>query len=58
MTTFTAAVLTSNQAIIDLLGSLGSTRSHLAGAGQLDLEIELDGEESLRELMRTPRRAR
>lgn len=32
--------------------------SHLAGAGQLDLEIELDGEESLRELMRTPRRAR
>ena len=49
---FTAAVLMSNRAIIDLLGTLGSTSSRPGGAGQLDLEIELDGEESLRELMR------
>ncbi len=52
VTTFTAAVLTDNRAIIDLLGSLGSTTTQVAGAGQLDLEIELRGEDSLRELMR------
>ena len=52
VTVFTAAVLTDNRAIIDLLGSLGSTTSHLSGAGQLDLEIELEGEETLQELMR------
>lgn len=52
VTTFTAAVLTDNRAIIDLLGALGSTRSRVAGNGQLDLEIELEGEESLQELMR------
>ena len=50
---FTAAVLTDNEAIIELLGSLGSTSSRLGGPGQLDLEIALDGEESLRELMRS-----
>ncbi len=53
VTTFTAAVLTDNQAVIDLLGALGSTSSRRGEPGQLDLEIALDGEESLRELMRS-----
>ena len=50
--TFTAAALASNQTIIDLLGGLGSTVNRHAGAGQVELEIELEGEDSLRELMR------
>ena len=50
--TFTAAALADNHAIIDLLGGLGSTVSRQAGAGQVELEIELGGEDSLRELMR------
>ena len=46
-------MLTDNQAVIDLLGGLGSTSSRHGEPGQLDLEIALDGEESLRELMRS-----
>ena len=50
--TFTAAALSSNHSIIDLLGGLGSTVKRQAGGGQVELEIELEGEDSLRELMR------
>jgi RimJ/RimL family protein N-acetyltransferase len=50
--TFTAAALSNNRAIIDLLGGLGATVKRQAGAGQVELEIELEGEDSLRELMR------
>ena len=48
---FTAAVLTENQAVAELLGRLGSTTTHHAGAGQMELEIELEGDDSLTELM-------
>jgi GNAT superfamily N-acetyltransferase len=47
---FTAAVLTDNQTVIDLLGRLGSTTTAPGGPGQIDLEIELEGD-SLRQLM-------
>jgi len=50
--TFTAAALSDNHSIIDLLGGLGSTVKRQAGGGQVELEIELEGEDSLRELMR------
>jgi len=51
--TFTAAALSDNRAIIDLLGGLGSTVKRQAGGGQVELEIELEEEEdSLHELMR------
>ncbi len=50
--TFTAAALASNNTIIDLLGALGPTVNRRAGAGQVELEIELEGEDSLRDLMR------
>lgn len=50
--TFTAAALSDNRAIIDLLGGLGSTVKRQTGAGQVELEIELEGEDSLHELMR------
>ena len=50
--TFTAAALSENRAVIDLLGGLGSTVTRQAGGGQVELEIELEGEDSLRELMR------
>jgi GNAT superfamily N-acetyltransferase len=47
---FTAAVLADNQRVIELLGGLGSTITQPGGPGQIDLEIELEGD-SLRELM-------
>ena len=47
---FTAAVLAENQTVIELLGRLGSTTAAPGGSGQIDLEIELEGD-SLRELM-------
>lgn len=50
--TFTAAALSSNHSIIEMLGGLGSTVKRQAGGGQVELEIELEGEDSLRELMR------
>ncbi len=49
---FTAAVLAENRASVDLLRRLGSTTTNHPGAGQLELEIELEGDGSLRELMR------
>lgn len=48
---FTAAVLAQNRTIIDMLGRLGAVTTRHSGAGQTDLEIELDGDDSLRELM-------
>lgn len=49
---FTAAVLTDNQPSIDLLSRLGSTTVVSAGSGQMELEIELAGDDSLSQLMR------
>jgi len=48
----TALDILTQRSIIDLLGGLGSTVKRQAGGGQVELEIELDGEDSLRELMR------
>jgi GNAT superfamily N-acetyltransferase len=47
---FTAAVLADNRAVVELLTRLGSTKTSVAGSGQLDLEIELEGD-TLSELM-------
>lgn len=49
---FTAAVLSDNRASADILSRLGSTTTRHAGGGMLELEIELEGEDSLRQLMR------
>ncbi len=49
---FTAAVLAENRASSDILRRLGSTSTHHAGSGLMELEIELGGDDSLRQLMR------
>ena len=49
---FTAAVLAENRASADILRRLGSTTTHPAGAGLMELEIELEGDDSLSQLMR------
>lgn len=47
---FTAAVLAENHTVVELLSRLGSTTTSHSGAGQMDLEIELEGD-GLTELM-------
>lgn len=49
---FTATVLSDNRAIIDLLEGLGETTVRTAGNGQLEIEIELEGD-ALRLLLRS-----
>ena len=49
---FTATVLADNRAVIELMERLGETTVRTAGDGQLDLEIELEGD-VLRLLLRS-----
>ena len=49
---FTAALLAENRSSAEILRRLGSTTTHNAGAGLMELEIELEGDDSLRGLMR------
>lgn len=49
---FTAAVLADNRASSDVLRRLGSTTIQHAGGGMVELEIELEGDDSLSQLMR------
>ncbi len=50
--TFTATALADNRAIIELLEGLGQTTVRSADSGQVDLEIELEGD-VLRLLLRS-----